>query len=208
MAELPRNGGPDRSRLGFAAAVSDAFGFLLESGFELVELSDTFARYESDRRVVRVFHGRSSYELDVEVGRWIDVDGTPCEQVVSLRDIVSLTRDPPTIGYGGTSATTSETVRKFVDRLAEWTRRFAFSLLADGDEVFEELSAHNAARGVADRDAQRARTLRSRADAAWRDRDFATVVNCYTEIDEELPTVGLSQSERGRLDYALRALND
>jgi hypothetical protein len=199
---------PDRDRLGFAAAVSDAFEFLLENGFELVELSDTFARYESARRIIQVFHGRGSYELSVELGRWIVVDGVRREQAFPLRDVVALTSDPAAIGYGGTSATTADTVRKFVDRLAAWTQQFASSLLSDGDDVFEELSRRTAARGLADRDAQRARLLRSRADAAWRDRDFATVANSYAEIDKELSTVDLSPSEQGRLHYALRALND
>ena len=49
---------PERARLGFADAASAQFAFLLRLGFRLVELTDTIARYEGDRRVVRVFHGR------------------------------------------------------------------------------------------------------------------------------------------------------
>lgn len=90
--------GPERGRLGFASVVSEEFSFLLELGFRLVEASDTLARYESDGRLVRVFHGRGSYELGVEVGRWIEVDGVSREQAFPLRDIVALRGDRSAAG--------------------------------------------------------------------------------------------------------------
>jgi len=207
MVEKPRTKpGPDRHHLGFADAVSEAFGFLLGRGFRLVELSDTFARYETNRRFVRVFHGRGSYELGVEIGRWIEIDGTLHEQFFPLRDVVSLTTDLDTIGFGGTSATTEESVRKFITRLAAWTEQYGLELAANGDGLFDQLSQRNAARGAADRDVQRARLLRARADEAWRAQDFANVVNAYGEIDSELASVTLSASERAKLNYAVKAL--
>jgi hypothetical protein len=209
MVEMPRTApGPDRYRLGFADAVSDAFGFLLGRGFQLVELSETFAPYEAARRFVQVSHGRGSYELGVEIGRWTELDGVPHEQLFSLRDVVSLTTDPAAIGFGGTSATTAETVRKFITRLAAWTQEYASPLISDGEDLFQALRARNSAWFDAEQDAQRARLLRSRADEAWRARDFANVVNAYTELDRELTTVELRPSERGRLAYALKALKD
>jgi hypothetical protein len=72
--------GPARAQLGFATVASEEFSILLELGFRLVELSDTLARYETERRLVRVFHGRGCYELGVEVGRWIEIDGVSREQ--------------------------------------------------------------------------------------------------------------------------------
>lgn len=135
---------------------------------------------------------------------WIDVDGVSHEQVFPLRDVVALTSDPASVGFGGTSATTPEAVKKFVARLAEWTGQFASTLLADGDELFDELRARNSAWFEAEQHGRRARLLRSQADKAWRERDFATVVNAYTEIDQELSSIELRPSERGRLDYAQR----
>jgi hypothetical protein len=126
VVEIPRTApGPERARLGFADAASAEFAFLLRPGFRLVELTDTIARYESDRRVVRVFHGRGSYELGVEVGRWVEVDGESREQVFPLRDVIALRRDPGEVGLAGTAATTAEAVRKILRQLAAWTREFA-----------------------------------------------------------------------------------
>jgi hypothetical protein len=82
VTERPRAvAGPERWRLSFAAVVSDEFAFLLGLGFRVVEMNDTLVRYESDRRLVQVFHGRGSYELGVGIGRWIEVKVAPAEQV-------------------------------------------------------------------------------------------------------------------------------
>ena len=195
--------GPERARLGFADAATTQFRFLLDDGFRQVELNDTLARYESPRRFVKVFHGRGSYELGVEIGRWIDVDDGVAEQVFPLREVIAVDLDPAQIGYRGTTATTPELVSKFLEQLAAWTRYYAHELLTDGDAAFDRLSAGHTARFTADQDEARASRLRARADQAWRERDFGTVANAYSEIDMELSTVELKASERGRLQYAL-----
>ena len=198
--------GPERDRLGFAVAASEEFGFLLELSFRQADLNVTFARYETDRRFVNVFHGRGSYELGVEIGRWVDVKGERREQRFPLRHVIVLERDPAEVGYGGTSATTAELVRRFVRSLAEWTREFASPLLTDGDDLFERLREANSAWYQSWQHETSAERLRARADEAWRQRDFGTVVSIYTEIDSQLPTVQLKASERGRLEYARKRL--
>ncbi len=79
----------------------------------------------SDRRCVRVSHGRGSYELGVEIRRWIDVDGVSRGQVFPLRDVIGLRTDPGVVGYGGTTVTSAELVRRFVAQLAGWNREGA-----------------------------------------------------------------------------------
>ena len=155
---------PERSRLGFAAVVPEEFKFLSEMGLRLVKLGDTFAHYEGERRFIKVFHGRASYELGVQIGRWIAVDNMRCEQAFPLRDVVSLRCDPAQVGYNGTSATTAEQVSKFLQQLAAWTRDFAERLLIDGDDAFNPLSEVNAAQGEIQHDQIRAMRLRERAE--------------------------------------------
>jgi hypothetical protein len=195
--------GPERGRLGFADVATTQFRFLLNDGFRQVEVNDTFARYESPRRFVRVFHGRASYELGVEIGRWIEVEDGVAEQVFPLREVIEMECDPAEIGFMGTTAATPQLVSKFLEQLAAWTRDYAHELLADGDGAFALLSARHTARFTAEQEELRASRLRARADQAWRKLDFGTVANAYSEIDTELSTVDLKASERGRLNYAL-----
>jgi hypothetical protein len=206
MVELPRAApGPERARLGFADAAQAEFGFLLRLGFRLVELTDTICRYQSDRRLVRVFHGRGSYELGVEIGRWIEVGGQPREQAFPLPDVVTQLAGSAASEQQGTAATTAEAVSRVLRRLADQTREIAGEMLTGGDDLFDRLSAANAARGQAEQDQLRAQHLRERADDAWRRKDFDAVITAYTEIDREMDTVELRTSERRRLDYALRS---
>jgi hypothetical protein len=105
------------------------------------------------------------------------------------------------------AATDAQLLRKFVRQLGGWTRRFAAPLLSDGDQEFDELSEINARRAESHREALRASRLRAKAGEAWQRRDFGTVLNAYSEIEAELPTVELKPSERARLRYALTALS-
>src|SRR6266508_1197859 len=58
-----------RESLGFAPAATQAFSFLVERlGFRLAKQEPTFVRYESKSVFVNIYHGRSSYEIGVEVG--------------------------------------------------------------------------------------------------------------------------------------------
>jgi hypothetical protein len=195
-----------RSRLGFAAAVLEEFGFLPGLGFRVVERTDTFVRYETGRRFVHVFHGRGSYELGVEIGRWVDVGGELREQFFPLRDVIARRADLAEVGYGGLAATDARLVRKFVHQLGRWTRQFAAPLLSDGDQEFDKLSEINTREAESHAEALRVSRLRARAAEAWQRRDFGTVVNAYSEIEAELPTVDLKPSERAKLGYALKAL--
>lgn len=56
-----------RSPLRFAEEVSKNFSFLIDYGFKIVESDPTFVRFESPSIIINVFHGRRSYEINLEV---------------------------------------------------------------------------------------------------------------------------------------------
>lgn len=130
------------------------------------------------------------------------------EDSFGLRDLISLTRDPEEVGYKGMSARTPELISRFLQQLAAWTKEFGLPLLTNGDAIFDQLSEASLHSAVAEAHAQRAALLRPRADDAWRRRDFASVINAYSEIISELSTIELQRSELGRLHYAQRAMGE
>jgi hypothetical protein len=61
--------GGGAGRLGFVALATEAFAFLLRLGFAVVRREGTLVRFESDSVFVNVYHGRSSYQVGLELGR-------------------------------------------------------------------------------------------------------------------------------------------
>jgi hypothetical protein len=198
--------GPARPGLGFVRVVREAFAFLEGAGFAVVSEEPTFVRYESPTAFVNVFHGRGSYELGIEFGRWVEVDDERVEQKFPLADVIALTNDLGEVGFQSFTATTRQAVAAFVPRLAAWAREFGHEALGGDRTVFELLSATSAARSVAMQEGWRASRLRQAAEDAWHRKDWGRVVDAYAEIESDLPTVELQPSEIGRLRYARRRL--
>jgi hypothetical protein len=200
--------GPDRSLLGFAEAVERSFGFLAgEYGFRVVDVRSTFVRYETERAFVNVFHGRGSYELGVEIGRWIEVDGDLVEQKFPIVDVIALEHDLSAVGCRSFATTEKEPLGRFVAQLAEWTRCFAGRALEGDPAVFDAVSAQNTRRSIELQEGWTATRLRSIADDAWHRKDWGRVIDAYGEIVSELHTVELKPSEVGRLRYAQERLD-
>lgn len=202
--------GPWRGRLGFAPAVHDAFGFLeSEAGLRPGRADATFVRYEGARRFVNVFHGRASYALGVEVGRWIDVEGSRVEQAFPLDTAIAVSRPSGVEGFTTFTAVTASSVARFLPQLATWTRDIIVPIVVADDDVAFELMSETSAR-MSDQYLQEARaaTLRRHARSAWSDKDFAGVAIAYREILGDLPLVPLKPSERERLRIAEKRLVD
>lgn len=191
-----------RSGFGFEALARDAFSFLQDDlGFEVIESGETRVRYESLQRFVNVYYGRSSYEVGVEVGRWLEIDGRRAEQLFPLVHLLAVEEGRSDLDRIRT-ATTGDQLARELARLASLLRDRATPLLTDGDDLFEAMSELNTVLSESYLEDIRAARLRARADDAWRRRDLETVLLAYSEIERELATVTLRASERGRLDYA------
>jgi hypothetical protein len=124
----------DRTELGFAKAVLQAFAFLTEYGYIVVRVEPTFVRYECGTRFVNVFHGRRSYALGVEFGD-VEVDS----RAYSLKEIRSALE-----GRGGRPslfATSAAVVETCVQELARQTRALASVL--DGDIPRAEIAEYS-----------------------------------------------------------------
>lgn len=199
----------DRLSLGFVRRVLAEFSFLItDFDCQLVEKSSSRIRYATDSRFIDISHGRNSYELHVEIGRWITVNDQVVEQKFPLPDVASRLPGGKPATDNGATATTPESVDKFVRSLAELTKNAVPIYLATDDTPLDILRQETERWSQEHLESVRAARLRNRADLAWRNRDFGIVVNSYSEIDQELHTVTLRQSEEARLRYALNHLNE
>jgi hypothetical protein len=197
--------GAGRNELGFVDAARCHFGFLADLGFTEERAEPTYLRFEKGDTFVEVFHGRASFELGIELGHRVRVDDDDLEQKFHIVDVAPVLA--PEIHYTARTATTKDQVERFVEELAATTRPLAERVERDGTEAFELISQAVAVQSEEYLQGLRAARLRSRADEAWRRKDFASVVSAYAEIESELESVGLRPSEAKRLDYARRQID-
>jgi hypothetical protein len=168
----------DRSLLGFAQAVEANFGFLVSKlEFRLVDVQATFVRYESERTFVNVFHGRGSYELGVEIGHWIEVDGGLVEDKFTLGDIIALDHDLSEVGYRSYATTDKELLVRFVAQLADWTQQYGLRFLKGDPAAFDSLRAQRTRWSQAMLEGWRVKRLRAAADDAWHRKDWGRVID-------------------------------
>lgn len=197
--------GAGRNELGFLDAARGHFGFLTDLGFSEKRAEPTYLRFEKGDTFVEVFHGRASFELGVEFGHRVRVDDDDLEQKFHIVDVAPVLA--PEVRYTARTAMTKDQVDRFVDELAATTRPLAECIERDRREAFELISQAVAAQSEEYLDGLRAARLRSRAEEAWRRKDFASVVIAYEEVESELETVDLRESEAKRLKYARRQID-
>jgi hypothetical protein len=182
---------PERARLDFPAAARASFAFLAELGFNLTTAEMTFVRYESPRVFVNVYHGRASYELNVEVGLRADTPSSP-ENPFSIGEIVELQSGglrhfrPPQV-------TTADGVRKSTAQLAELVRDYAGEALRGDADFFTRLSLLRVKKSDAYLKDSRLSRVRAEADKAWRERDYEKFISLYQPLTDDLSPAELKK---------------
>lgn len=185
----------NRSDLRFVEAVEDAFSFLVEEcGFRIASAEEpTFVRYESDTTFLNVYHGRQSYELNVEVGSIAD----PVGRSYRLPDVLGaiLGRDDKRRTYF--QASNREAVRRCVQVIADLVAQHYGPVLKGDAEVLGRIAAHTSESSQAHTREVVQRPVREAAEKAWHAKDYARVQELYESVRESLTLV-----ERKRLEYA------
>ncbi|OWY62707.1 hypothetical protein B7486_56985 [cyanobacterium TDX16] len=188
-----------RLSLGFAEAVDANSEFLRSAGFRQTSRRPTYVRYERGPTFIEYFHGRQSYEVGATIGRWIAVDERLAEEKFNLVDLVPALF--PALVCEPATATTSESVRRRVAEVANLLQEVLPRLNADQSATFEAARLFVTQRSEMYLEGIQAGRIRADADAAWRSRDFAAVVEAYERL-KALSTVTLTSAEAGRLRYA------
>jgi hypothetical protein len=181
--------GPERTRLNFANAVTEAFSFLGDLGFAVAEALPTLVRYRKGEIEARLYHGRRSFEVGFEIVR--DGERYSISELIRAADRVEGEQ------YRDWTATTQQGIAEALGRLKELVSRYGERALQGDPGMFETLTKlrqewmENYSLDVL------ASQLRPKADAAFRSGDYREAAALYEKI---LPR--LSPSELKKLALA------
>lgn len=190
---------PDRWQLGFTEAVKSNFSFVKKYGLQLVQEEVTLLRYQSEKVILNVYHGRASYELGVQIER-ADFPGESfgLYEVLKWAESTGKIEEIPTGGY---QASTRESVQKLLAQMAALVKRYAVPLLQDDATAYQALRAqqsHDAAEYTKE---VHLRAIRKQAETAWQEKNYETLSGLYSDIQGDL-----TPSEIMRLQYAEKQL--
>ena len=191
MLKNPKNTAERRS-LGFSKEARELFSFLeVQWEFKCVRQENTFVRYESADVYVNVYHGRSSFEIGVEIGNKSSEHSFNLEALVALFD-KELSRE-----YWAAGGRTAEAVRRALKKQAEGLSRYGGSALSGHQSIFDRLEQLRTDRSAAMVLDSKEYQLRPKAEAAFRRGDYKEAVKLYSSIE-----TALSPIERKKLQLA------
>jgi hypothetical protein len=171
----------NRASLGFAQAVQEAFSFLLNDGFHIVESEPTIVRYEKNGLVVTVYHGRHSWEIGLEVGRQ--------NETFSMYRLLASAYAKEADEYRNPTAGTASAVVSSVQKIAELVRRHGKGALEDNPVFYARMRQQRQDWAKAFELQVRADQNRPRAEAAFREGRYREAAELYEEMVEALTPV-------------------
>lgn len=185
----------ERGAFGFPFAVEREFGFLTAHGFRCVSTKSTLVRYESDHVFINIYHGRSSYEIGIEVG---STDLEEQEKGFSLFAFIHLAAPDKAATYRNFVAVKPEAVSVRVAALQKLFTQYVLDVLMGDPDIFIKLEAQRKKISAAYASEVRASQIRPRAEAAFRDKDYPEAVRLYEIIQDELTTTEIKKLKYAR----------
>jgi hypothetical protein len=188
--------GSYREQLQFAKAIIAAFEqFMSNTGFHRVATTLVWVRYESAEMFLNVYHGRVSYEIDVEVGRRNVDRGYRYSLDDVLITLLGENHGQPTC----LQASSASAVAACVDVAAGLVQRYYLPILRNDEGAWQRLEESTSQRNEAYTQAIVQEPVRKAADAAWDAKEYVRAAELYESIGD-----GLNPVERKRLEYVRR----
>lgn len=186
----------DRSVLRFAQEVKDRFSFLEVLGFHCVRSEEAFVRFESPKASLNVFHGRYSFEIDLEV----ESAPSPTD-VYSFSEILRLVDQEQAEQYRNYATHTVQGVAEGVGKLVELFRRCIAAGILNDKQLFAhlKLQREELARNYALE--TQLTQARRKAETAWHAKDYAAVIKALKPL-----RAALNATEVGKLEFAEKQL--
>lgn len=179
----------------FADMAKKTFSFLEGAGFGLARSEAGQVRYESPSSVVAIVWDARSGELEAYIGLRSSM-GQP-QDMYSLTDVLGMEGVPGC--KMPRQVADEDRLQPFLDQLADDLRVHAQPALVGDRIFFRRLDSFRKASAVAFTRGLEFQQIRLAVEQAWRNRDFKKVVELYALIESDL-----SETERGKLDYARR----
>lgn len=186
----------DRAALAFPEVVCSEFDFLIKNRFRCVRIEPTFVRYESDKIFINVYHGRTSYELGLEVGPLMTA--VEPDLGYSFSALLSLAAPPEAATYRNFIAKTPTALKTGVLLLREKFQACGWEILRADPDIFVKLKAQRAQSSEAFAMEVRARQVRPKAEAAFRRKNYEEALRLYDSIRSNLSAVELKKLEYAR----------
>ncbi|MBI3867401.1 MAG: hypothetical protein HY299_02635 [Verrucomicrobia bacterium] len=180
----------DRSLYRFAEEVKTQFSFLETSGFRCVRSEATFVRFESPTAGVNVYHGRQSFEIGLE----IESASSPTDNY-SLSEVLRLVDRKRGERYRNYATHTMQGVAEGVRKLAELFQH-CIGILND-KELFLHLRLQRKELAKDYALETQLEQARRKAEAAWRTKDYAAVVEALKPS-----RAALTETEVAKLEFA------
>ena len=191
----------DRTSLGFPEAVALEFDFLVkEYSFSCVKREETYVRYESSVVFVNVYLGRSSFELNVEIGERVIGKDLP-ESRFTIGEILYLANPQVAENYHSYQVTTSQSVKTFVGELARIVKLHAIPALLGDHEFFQRVAEIQLQRSNDLLRTWELNRVRREVETAWREKDFKRVIEIYDPVKDQL-----TPAEEKKLQYAKKKI--
>jgi hypothetical protein len=178
-----------------------AFKFLLtEYEFICVRVEPSFVRYESSSIFVNIYHGRTSSELDVEIGKLENIPGLQ-ENWYTIGEVMDLVGVREKLKFTFFQASTQERVKMLVPKLAEYVREYAKPIFEGNTQIFEKLEELRSKKSDEYIKEMYLRRIREEAEKSWHKKDYAKLVELYNSMKDDLTMV-----EAKKLEYAQKRL--
>jgi len=183
-----------KGRLGFADLTLKTFAFLVKMQFRIVKRTETFVRFENDVVFINVYHGRSSYQVGLEIGR------IGLSELYSFYEVLSFVA-PDEIEKARFQALTYDVLEQCLSKIAATVDQQCRNLLSGDDDDFQalRLTALNL-RKKTTLQAQFGGKING-ADKAWEAKEYVKAAELYKAAEP-----ALDKTRRRRLIYLNRKL--
>jgi len=178
-----------RSALRFAEEVKDHFSYLGNFGIRCVCSNETLVQFESPKIRINVYHGRQSYEIGLEIA------SSSLGDTYSFSEILLLVDAKRADHYRNYTAHTADGVAEGVSQLADLFHQCISAGILNDGRLFSRLKLQK--KKIAKKYALdvEMRQARRKSEIAWREKDYATVVNTLKPLRSALTAVEVRKLE-------------